>query len=261
MYAVAAVKSIDHRNNRPKEQLDRLLKSPESSACEGRVELRENTTLDPLYVTILWEVFGHDDPEDDPRTRSILGAVVLATNPLSPPMIAALFGLNTKDILLQLSSVHSLLILQEDVNNPIQPFHKSFPDFIIDPTWCSNQRFHTPPPNHHSELLIGCLKLMNQGLGKNMCQLPDGVKNNEVDDLWERVDHYIDHSLQYACKSWHKHLVDLCMVPSHTLEITSTLNQFLEEKFIFWLEVLSVLGAARDAVDALDMAAKCLKVC
>ena len=94
-----------------------------------------------------------------------------------------------------------------------------------------------------------------------MCKLPDAVKNNEVDDLWKRVDCCIDHSLQCACKSWHKHLVDVHMVPSHSFEITSTLNQFLEEKFIFWLEVLSVLVTVREAVDALEMAAKFLEVC
>ena len=94
-----------------------------------------------------------------------------------------------------------------------------------------------------------------------MCKLPDAVMNNEVDDLQKRVDCYIDQSLQYACQSWHKHLVDLHMVPSYIPEITSILDQFLKEKFIFWLEVLSVLGMARSAVDALKVARGQLKVC
>ena len=33
-YAVATVKFVNHRNNDPKEQLDRLLRSPENSALE-----------------------------------------------------------------------------------------------------------------------------------------------------------------------------------------------------------------------------------
>ena len=48
MYAVATVKFINHRSNDPKEQLDRLLKSSGSSAHEGRIELKENVTLDSL---------------------------------------------------------------------------------------------------------------------------------------------------------------------------------------------------------------------
>ena len=261
VYAVATVKFIDHRNNGPEEQLDRLLKSSKSSTHEGKIKLKENTTLDSLYMSILQEAFGHDDPEDDPRIRSVLGAVVVATNPLSPSTIAMLLGFRTEGVFLRLSSVHSLLLLQEDINHPVRPFHKSFPDFIINPNRCINQRFCISPPDHHSELLIGCLELMNQKLGKNMCKLPDAVTNGEVDDLWERAEQYIDHGLQYACGSWHKHLVDAHTVPAYTIKITSALQQFLEEKFLFWLEVLSTLGTIRDAVDALEAAVMWLEVC
>jgi len=260
VYAVATIKFINHRNNSPKEQLDRLLESSKSSIREGKIELRENLTLDSLYMSILQEAFGHDDPEDDPRIRSVLGAVVLAANPLSPSTIATLLGFSTEGTFLRLSSIHSLLILQEDINHPVWSFHKSFPDFIIDPNRCTNQRFHVSPPDHHSELLIGCLELMNQRLEKNMCKLPDAVTNHEVDDLQKKVEQYIDHALQYACGSWHKHFVSLDTVPGHKLRITSVLHQFLEEKLLFWLEALSVLGTARGAVDALEAAAKWLEV-
>ncbi|KAF9646646.1 YVTN repeat-like/Quino protein amine dehydrogenase [Thelephora ganbajun] len=256
VYAAATIKFVDHRNNDPKEQLDRLLRSPESSAREGKTRLKENTTLDSLYMSIIREAFGDDDPEDDDRIRSVLGAVILAANPLSPSTIATLLGLSTKNVFLRLSSVHSLLVLQ-DIDHPVRPFHKSFPDFIADPTRCIDRRYHVSPPNHHPELLAGCLKLMNQTLEKNMCNLPDAVANCEVKDLHERTERRLNPALQYACKSWHKHLID-----EHTVRapaITSALHRFLEKKFLFWLEVLSVLGAAREAVDALEVAAKLLE--
>ena len=94
-----------------------------------------------------------------------------------------------------------------------------------------------------------------------MCRLPDAVANSGVDNLWEKIEQHIDHSLRYACQSWHKHLIGLHTAPPHRSKITSVLNQFLEEKFLFWLEVLSVLGTARDAVDALGVAGKWLEVC
>ena len=94
-----------------------------------------------------------------------------------------------------------------------------------------------------------------------MCKLPDAVTNHEVDDLQKKAEQCIDHALQYACESWHKHIVVLHTVPGHKLRITSVLHQFLEENFLFWLEVLSILGTVRGAVDALEVAAKCLEVC
>ena len=225
---------------------------------EGKTKFKPNTTLDSLYMSILQDAFGVDDPEDDQIGCSILSAVILATNPLSPSSIAAILGFGTEGTFLQLLSVHSLLILQEDIDTPVRPFHKSFPDFIIDPTCCSNKRFHVSPPNYHPKLLFGCLKLMNSSLEKNMCNLPDTVANAEVDGLHERVKQYINPALQYACRSWHKHLIDDNTV--HESIITSTLHRFLEKKFLFWLEVLSVLGAAKEAIDALAVAAKWLEV-
>ncbi|KAF9642676.1 hypothetical protein BDM02DRAFT_1974356 [Thelephora ganbajun] len=257
VYAAATIKFVDRRNNDPKEQLDRLLRSPENSAREGKTKLKANTTLDSLYMTILQEAFGDDDLEDDHKTRSILGAVILAANPLSPSAIATLLGFGAKEVFLRLSSVHSLLILQDDISQPVRPFHKSFPDFIVDKARCINKRFHISPPSHHPELLAGCLELMNRMLEKNMCNLPDAVANREVDDLRERTKRHLNPALRYACKSWHKHLID-----GHTVRrpaIASGLRQFLEKKFLFWLEALSVLGAAREAVGALDVTAKWLE--
>ena len=258
VYAVATVKFVDHRNNSPKKQLDRLIQSPDSSTREGRTKFRANTTLDSLYMTILQEAFGCDDPEDDPKVRSVLGAVVLAANPLSPSVIATLLGLDTEDVLPLLSSIHSVLIPQAQADHPVRFFHKSFPDFIIDLTRCTDQRFRVSPPDHQSQLLIGCLNLMNRTLEKNICRLPDAVANSDVSDLKERTERYIDPALQYACRSWHMHLLD---ADTTSTAITSALHQSLEKMFLFWLEVLSVLGAVRNAVDALRTTTDFLKVC
>ena len=258
MYAVATFRFIDLEGLNPKKQLDRLLQSQESSSFEGSTKLKGDTTLDSLYRSILQEAFGDHDPEDDSIFRSVLGAVVLAANPLSPSTIATLLGLDIGYVPPLLSSVHSLLVLHEDIDHPVRPFHKSFPDFVVDPDRCTNPRFRVCLSEQHAKLLVGCLELMNRRLEQNMCKLPDGVANSEVDDLKGKTEQYIDKALEYACRSWHKHLVD--PVPAQMLEITPLLDRFLEEKFLFWLEVLSVLGAAREAVDALEVTAKWLDV-
>ena len=253
VYAAATVKFISDNKRNPRERLNVLLQSQKIGAREGKA-------LDSLYTSILQEAFGND-PEDDPKTRSVLGAVVLVVNPLSPYTIAMILGYDIEDIPPLLSSVNSLLILKDDVNHPVQPFHKSFPDFITDPTRCINQRFHISPPDHHMELLIGCLNLMNQTLKKNMCQLPDAVANSDVSDLEERTKKYIDPALWYACVSWHTHLIGSNTMTAHIPIITPILHKFLETTFLFWLEVVSVLGAARNAVDALKATVDWLEVC
>ena len=258
VYAMATVKFINQKNKNPKKQLDWLIQSQESRS-EGKTNLGDNTTLDLLYMSILQEAFGDNDPEDDAKVRSVLGAVVLAANPLSTSTIATLLGFDPEDISPLLFSVHSLLILKEDIGHPVQPFHKSFPDFIIDPARCTDARFCLHPPDQHIDLLVGCIELMNQKLRQNMCNLQDAVTNAEVKGLKQRIEQHIDKALEYACRSWHKHLSDT--TSTQKLRITPALHQFLEKKFLFWLEVLSVTSAAREAVNGLEKTQKWLEVC
>ena len=261
VYAVATIKFIEKQGTNPRRQLDLLLQSPESSAREAKINFKTNTSLDSLYASILKGAFGDDDdPDNDPRMRLVLSVVILAANPLSPSSVARLLGFDVEEVFPLLSSAQSLLILQGDVDCPVRPFHKSFPDFITDPNRCTNPRFHISPPNYHSRVLIACLNLMDRTLEKNMCKLPDGVTNSDVGDLKERAEQYIEPALQYACRSWHTHLPSGPTTPINTLEITSALRRFLEGKFLFWLEVLSILGAIRNAVNGLRAAVDWLKV-
>jgi hypothetical protein len=260
VYAVATVKFVGKQDTNPKSQLRLLLQSPGSSEREGRVNFKTGTTLDLLYTSILQKAFGDkDDPDNDPRVRSVLGAMLLAANPISPSTIATLLDLNVRDVSPLLSSAESLLNLRGS-DLPVQPFHKSFPDFISDPDRCTDRRFYIYSPQHHSQLLINCLDLMTRTLEKNMCKLPDGAANSDVKDLKDRTKQYIDPALQYACGSWHTHLLGGHAVSAHSPEITLALHGFLKTRFLNWLEALSVLGAARIAVDALQAAMDWLEV-
>ena len=153
---MATVRFVDQKSKNPKRRLDQLIRSQESR-LEGKTKLRAAKTLDLLYITIFHEAFGDDDdPEHNAKVRSVLGAVVLAANPLSPSAIAKLLGLDIGDVFPLLSSLHSLLILSENIDEPVRPFHKSFSDFITDPSRCSDPRFYIPPGTH-IDVFLRCL--------------------------------------------------------------------------------------------------------
>ena len=133
VYAVATIKYIDYRFSSPEGRLNNILESPESTVYEGETLVRPNITLDLLYMSILREAFRKEDPKDGPKSRSVLGAVILATNPLSPITIAALLGIEYEEVSSVISAAYSLLVFREDSDSPVRPFHKSFSDFIVDP--------------------------------------------------------------------------------------------------------------------------------
>ena len=122
VYAMATARFIGQRNSHPKRQLDHLLQVPQETIFEGKAELRANQTLDLLYMSILHGAFNAKHMEHDSKVQSVLGAIILAANPLSPHTIAVLLGLEIEDVTPLLLAVHSLLVLQEDTNHPVQPF-------------------------------------------------------------------------------------------------------------------------------------------
>ena len=249
VYAVATLGFLDHAFTPPSKQLDIITKSPESTAHEGSVEVRSSATLDSLYISSFQGAFDRMNADDNAKVRSVIGTVILAMDPLPPSAIATLIGLEKQEVMNILRLIQSLLKLSEDPNSPALPFHKSFPDFITDPFRCPDERFHISPRAGHIRLALNCLKLMNGSLKQNLLSLPDYALNSEIEDLQTRKVDRISVALEYACKSWHSHLIE---TRGNVTAIISTLRSFLQEGFLAWLEVLSVIGAARDAITALE---------
>jgi len=266
VYAVATLKFLDHAFTPPNKQLEVITRAPGSTSHEGRAKVRSSAslasldgftpsvdgsieTLDSLYLSSFQSAFNGIDAGDDEKVRHVLGAVVLGVNPLPPSAIAVLIGLEKQEVMDLLRLIQSLLKLSEDPNSLVLPFHKSFPDFITDPHRCPNKRFHISPETGHLKLLLSCLKLMNSSLEQNLLSLPNYTLNSEVQDLEVRVRDHISIALQYACKSWYHHLTG---ARGDTMAVVPALRSFLQEGFLAWLEVLSVIGAARDAVVALE---------
>jgi hypothetical protein len=249
VYAVATLKFLDHSFTPPNEQLDVIIKAPANTIHEGQANLKLGTTLDSLYLSGFRSTFNAARAEDDEKVRLVVGVVVLAINPLSPSAIATLVDLGKQRVMNLLQLIQSFLKLSDNPDSPVLPFHKSFPDFIINPHRCSDPRFHISPGAGHLKLALHCLRLMNSKLEQNLLSLPSYVLNREVDDLEERRNDHVGAALEYACKSWHSHLME---VRGDVKTIVPALRSFLQEGFLAWLEVLSVAGAARNAATALE---------
>ena len=256
IYAVATVKFLDSNAHLPRHRLSVILEVPESTAPEGRTRFNPKTSLDSLYTSILQTAFSEGDFDVDFKARAIIGTIVLVVNPLSPSAIAQLIGLEPEEVTLFLALIQSLLTEGENSDQPVKPFHKSFPDFITDPSRCAEPRFCVSPGRLHLELTMNCLRVMNDGLEQDLLSLPEYALNSEVEDLQTRIDGRISTALKYACRSWHNHLT------AATGDITNVipgLRIFLEVKFLAWLEVLSVLGDVGGAAFALGQLMAWLK--
>jgi hypothetical protein len=181
--------------------------------------------------------------------QSIVGPLLTVVKPLSIRSLASLRQFasdNDADGEESISSIVSHLgSLLSNVTSselPIIPLHASFRDFLIDGNRSGN--LYTDLNNAHYQLTISCLDLMlhESGLKFNICHLETSyLANKDIPDLQSLVRMYIVPALSYACCFWVDHLKHI----SFDLRVMKKLQLLLKEKFLFWLEVLNLVGSMR----------------
>jgi hypothetical protein len=114
--------------------------------------------------------------------------------------------------------------------------HQSFSDFLLDENVCP-RTFHIKPDRWNQALSIACLNTMRTDLKFNICGLNSSyLRNSEVSDLASRVESCIHPELSYSCLFWTEHLSE----SEHNDELYSGIQDFLDNRFLYWLEVLSL---------------------
>ena len=201
--------------------------------------------LDRLYAQVLEAYFG--TPAARYRFRSIIGPLLAVVKPLSISSLTSLRRFAPVDdpddeesVSSIVSRLGSLLSNVMSSELPVVPLHTSFRDFLTDRDRSGD--FYIDLNDAHHQLITSCLGLMlhDGGLRFNICHLESSyLANRDIPGLQSLIETYISPALSYACHFWGDHL-------KHILcdgEVIDKLGLFFEKKFLFWLEVLSLLGS------------------
>ena len=254
IYASTVVKFVASEYHTPTERLT-LISLPQDTTHEGK------SGINLLYTQVLEQAFCRidlDDKELYSRFRSVLGMVLLVFNPLPMETLSTLLNkhdtstLRKSDISTSLWLLHSLLLIPDSKTGPIRVFHKSFPDFLMDPERCRDERFLINPSVHHQEILLSCLNLMEEKLERNICNLDDHTVLTKVANASSFRKEYIGDALEYACQFWTKHLVEIPSSNSDIEEVHRAIDKFFKSCLLFWIEVLIVMGSLGTSVHAIN---------
>ena len=247
VYASTVIKFITSKYHTPTERLHLVISLPQSTTHEGK------SGIDPLYTQVLEQAFfdvASDEKELYSRFRSVVGMVLLVFNPL--PMKALSTLLRIPNISTTLYSLHSVLLFPTNEIDPVQVFHKSFPDFLTSPGRCKDERFFINPSVHHKEILLSCLNLMKEKLRKNICNLDNYTTLIEIGDISACQKEYIGGALEYACQFWTKHLMGVPSSGNGAEGVHEAINEFFTTQLLFWIEVLVIMGNLNVSVYAIN---------
>ena len=233
IFASTLVRFIESEHHEPNERIQLIVTQPDSTFHEGRAG------IDPLYTQILVHAFLGVEETTFTNLRRILGAVVLAFNPLSREQIARILDVNTSVIKRSLRHLHSVLLVPNEDSKEIRVFHKSFPDFLQDDSRCSDPRFFIDSSVHHGDIALDCLELLKK-LTLNPCNLPDFVMNRDVPNPPELLEQTVGGATLYACGYWAIHLRSSPTADDYALRLIPSATKFFEDNAITWIEVMSL---------------------
>jgi hypothetical protein len=221
----------------------RLLEMLAGSAA-GHSSTKE---LDNIYMQILLQPFTDCCDEDRGDLfelfKRIVGSIAILLEALSPLALSELLDITPDDIATTINPLSSVLTIPNGDIYPIEIFHLSFPDFLLDKERCTDPQLWVDGPSAHRYLFERCLDLMSDHLRKDVCGLRrPGVLASEVEKC--KVENCLRPAVQYACCHWATHLHGARV----SLHDGDRLHTFLRDHFLHWLEALSLMGKTSLAV-------------
>jgi len=245
IFASTLARFIESEHHEPNECLQLVLSDANNTIHEGCAG------IDSLYSQILLHAFS-DVKESTVfvNMRRVLGAIVLAFNPLSRRELSTILGAPMSLISTTLRHLHSVILIPADESKEIRIFHKSFPDFLQDGKRCIDPRFHIKPETYHSHMVLNCLELMKK-LKRNPCILSPFVMNQSALDLPKLLEKELGGAVRYACGYWARHL-ELCPTSgTYHFQVALSATKILKSAPL-WIEVMSLEGHLEGVIHSMN---------
>ena len=251
IYAATACRYLQ-KTNYPEERLPEMLDAKATSRSSTK-------ELDDMYTLVLRQPI--DNCCDEERGdlvrlfKQIVGSIIILSETLSSPSLAKLLVVPQYKITNVLNPLSSVVNAPNDDISPIQIFHLSFHDFLLDKKRCTDADLRVNKEETHKDLFGRCLDLMSGHLKRDICDLRQpGVRASEVEK--GKVGSCLPSAVQYACLYWATHLKGAKI----GLRDRDRLHMFLRKHFLHWLEALSLTGKASESVLVISSLASVITV-
>ena len=226
IYAFTAVNFIAARNHA--ERLQTLTRLTVDN-CQPH-----HGPLDKMYSLVLSAALDPDECtlEEICMTKRILGTIIAIREPLRLSDLAKLLVVAPVDIWANTDRIRAIVnVPPSGEDGVVSTFHTSFVDFLT--TERAPEKMRIRLSAAHRDLADGCLKTMISDLHFNIANCKTSYLLNSEQPLAT-----ISAPLKYASLHWAHH-IDASYDGTSLLPL---LENFLFERFLFWLEVLSVSG-------------------
>ncbi len=204
IWAAVACRYISSGRRFAARRLDNLLR--ENSSVSSTAE----SALDEIYLTVLrcstqGDYTDEENKELQHLLQTVLGSITSLFSSLSQPSLASLLDIDEDEITSILGSLHFIIDIPSESDQPICLHHASFRDFLHNDSRCCDDSFYVDKQKAHMELARYCLRVMEEGLKKDICYLR--LPGATADDVGsEQLNLRLPSHLRYACVYWAQHV-------------------------------------------------------
>ncbi|KEZ42692.1 Uncharacterized protein SAPIO_CDS5949 [Scedosporium apiospermum] len=219
---------------------------------------RSMSQLDATYLPVLNQLVPRVDDSERSDViegfRELIGPIVLLRTPLSPSSLEGLIQVRRDVIYDRLQLLHSVLSISPDIDTPITTFHLSFREFLVAPNKRATNPFWVDEKETHKRLAANCLRLLDKHLRADVCALKwPGTARSAVDP--QTINKALLAEVQYASLYWVYHTEQA----NDRLQDGGQAHNFLRVHFLHWLEALSLIGQASEAITLIQALEALLK--
>ena len=223
----------------------RRFKTLLNSAGDG-LSIGAAAPLDRMYGLILEDAAGagQSDADELQEMLQLLASILSARTTLSVVSVAEILGVEHDDVRARLCRLHAVVHIAEDDAEPsLRTLHASFGDYLFSR---APENMRISASLGHTLLARGCLRVMAERLHFNISQSQSSYERHQ--EMRRRT---IPMPLEYACLQWANH-VATATVPS---DFDREIFAIFRPRFLFWLEVITVLKQFERAITILFLGA------
>ena len=184
--------------------------------------------------------------EDRDICEDILATALIVYRPIAlaelPVLCTSLEGYSLQDISEAVQSCGPFLIVSDGI---LRIGHQSAKNYLVDEA--AHLIFPSDIYEYHAIIASRSLTALSSNLRRDIYGLNDP---GYCIDKELKPDHDPLAAIRYACLFWVDHLVQVDEL-NVSLQDGGQVHIFLQEKFLYWLEALSLLGRISDGVSAL----------
>lgn len=226
----------------------------------------DTAAIDGMYTQILDSALAKPGQSKEmtelstDRFKIIVGSIIALLEMLPVTALGGLISLKVEIVQHALSTLESVLDIPSDTRQPLRLLHPSFRDFLFDQARCGDKPFHLQEETTHNHLAICCLDILCTCLRRNICDLlPDSSPREVSGDV---LSLYLPKHVQYACQHWVGHLENASAQQRIHVGFCDggKIHVFFQEKFLYWVEAMSLIGKMPKAVLMMNKLVAMLKV-